>query len=223
MTFVVSTLPMAAAPPPSLFFYGPVSDNFSNKGNSALESFDSGQPRFIDGTPQIINGRLTHTPPGSGSCGSYSIANLGKRVTSIGGSWIFTKTAGGTGTTGSVAFPIWNWLGRPSQSVPDSGFHFVITRLGWSVSSYPSSAVYATASFTSPLANDGVTVLNFLATINAGAGTAQLNLPDGTQTTIGPFTQISSSPGIGNFPCWEPYQFDVTVDDLAGFITLSAS
>jgi hypothetical protein len=218
----IPTLPIAAAPPPTLFTYGPISDNFSTKANSTtLGSFDSGQPRYIDVSPIISNGRMTYTPPGSGSCACYSIANLGKQVSSIGGSWVFTNMGGGT--TGSADFPIWNWLGRPSQSVPDSGFHFVISRLGWSVSSYPSGTVYASASFSSPLANDGVTVLSFLATINAVAGTAVLNLPDHTQTTIGPFAQISSSPGIGNYPCHEVYQYDVTKDDLAGFVSLSAS
>ncbi len=223
----------------SLLFFAPVSDNFANKGNAPLGSYDTGQPRFTYATPynvnaelRIVNGKLTNTST-VGSAG-YSHANIGTQVSSIGGTFVLQPGSGGK--YGCAAFLIWNWLPQHDTDPAESAFHMSIASSGWQLISYkldnpptlasspqtPRETQIASGTFSPPLPNDGKTLLSFSADINAAAGTATLHLPDGTTQTVGPTPTISASPGIGNYPGWEVYQQSST-DDRAAFITLFAN
>jgi hypothetical protein len=216
-------------------------------------TFDTGQIRYIpnvaylpDGAVgaalEIKNRELTLK---DAQLKGYTIANLGKQVRKISGT--FVLHAGSSNLTGSASINVFNNLPNGINS-PDSGFHSAITRTTWKVNAFindvqpfppPGTRTrdleIAHGYFVPPLPADRPIYFSAAFDVAAGTFTMTINLdgPNGSSITsyddsgnimpltIGLYSNVPDSPGIGNFPCWEAFQ-QTSTDDRVGFISIHA-
>lgn len=258
----------------ALLFFAPLSENYSNKkctpdstspGHCIGDlgaAYDTGQVRYVPNyqyadsihySPgsalQIVDNKLTNktTDPKGGA--GYTIANIGKQVSQIGGTFVFKPGTGGG--LGAASFIVWNGFSTFPYP-PDTGFHLSIGRSTWelrvvindqqpfppfvpSQNVFPviASGGYNNHNNSAVLANDGTTVYSFSATFSATTVTMDLHGSDGTQLLPSPVVQLNPGnlspppPPIGNYPCWEVYQADASAgpagDDKAAFISIFAN
>lgn len=218
-------------------FFGPLYEAFSEKGTQDLGVADTGQAWFtydngLTYDPpdrgvglSIINGILTNTTSQSSPAGQragYIWTGLGKKTSKIGATFVFVGPTFVSGDVGSIALATWsavnpfNYGGTPTSSA----CHFVISRGSWhyDVLSGDTFTTIASGSFAVPLAGDGTTIYSVL--ISISGSTASIYLPDGSHTTV----TDSRIDTLGrNFPCFEVYQANASINSKGGFVSVSAS
>lgn len=252
----------------ALLFFGPLAERYDNKCTpdstghctAALgPTYDTGQTRYVENLQvadlnihysqgqalQIVDNKLTNTTTDAKGGAGFTQANIGKPVSSIGGTFVLQPAGlpGTGGVTGSAAFVVAS--GLLSYIAPEGAFHLAISRVGWALRVYmndpqPFSSVGVTGQdialvqFANPLINDGKTVYSFTATFSTTtAGTPvvtmdlhELNSP-GLQLMSPATVDLNPNVPIGNFPFWETYQGDAssgsTGDDKAAFISIFAN
>ena len=169
---------------------------------------DSGQPLTIYGSAEPLifsSGKIVYSPGVSGSRAGYMTAALKGPVTRAGMTFSFL----GGSTFGGAAVMV---LPKVQYAFGvDVAAHFIIGPTIWTyqVRTAPGSFVTVyTGTFEPPLATDGT---EYSVELQRDGANVNVLLPD---NTIWPINDAAIAANAAQFVTWEPYQYDVTTDDV---------